>query len=68
MAFLAIAVGLVVWIVQTRRHPGLEPSPWQPGREPGTQEGVDSDVYTELPESRTQDEAEPAADPAVVTR
>ncbi len=68
MAFLAIAVGVVVWIVQTRRHPGLEPSPWQPGREPGTDEGVDSDVYTELPESRTQDDAEPAAHPAAATR
>jgi prolipoprotein diacylglyceryl transferase len=68
MAFLAIAIGVVVWIVQTRRHPGLEPSPWQPGREPEAEEGVDSDVYTELPESRTQDEAEPAAHPAAVTR
>ena len=68
MAFLAIALGVVVWIVQTRRHPGLEPSPWQPGREPRAEEGVDSDVYTELPESRTQDDAEPAAHPAAVTR
>ncbi|WP_342384277.1 prolipoprotein diacylglyceryl transferase [Agrococcus sp. KRD186] len=68
MAFLAIAVGVVVWVVQTRRHPGLEPSPWQPGREPGAEEGVDSDVYTELPETRTQDEAEPAAEPAAPTR
>ncbi|MGY3128998.1 prolipoprotein diacylglyceryl transferase [Agrococcus sp. UYP33] len=68
MAFLAIALGVVVWIVQTRRHPGLEPSPWQPGREPGAEEGVDSDVYTELPESRTQDDAEPAAHPAAATR
>jgi prolipoprotein diacylglyceryl transferase len=65
MAFLAIAVGVVVWVVQTRRHPGLEPSPWQPGREPGIEEALDSDVYTEVPESRTQDEAELAAEPAV---
>jgi prolipoprotein diacylglyceryl transferase len=68
MAFLAIAIGVVVWVVQTRRHPGLEPSPWQPGREPGAEEGVDSDVYTELPETRTQDEAELAADPAAPVR
>ncbi|GEK80501.1 prolipoprotein diacylglyceryl transferase [Agrococcus baldri] len=67
MAFLAIAVGVVVWLVQTRRHPGLEPSPWRPGREPGADEGVDSSRYTELPETRTQDEAELAADPAAAT-
>ncbi|WP_156906038.1 prolipoprotein diacylglyceryl transferase [Agrococcus lahaulensis] len=64
MAFLAIVVGVVVWVVQTRRHPGLEPSPWQPGRGPGADQVVDSDVYTETPESRTQDEAAPAAEPA----
>lgn len=68
MAFLAIVVGVIVWVVQTRRHPGLEPSPWQPGREPGAEEGVDSSRYTELPETRTQDEAEPTADPAAATR
>lgn len=69
MAFLAIAVGVVVWIVQTRRHPGLEPSPWQPGREPGAEGGVDSEVYTDLPESRTQDDVEiTAAEPAAAPR
>lgn len=68
MAFAAIAIGVVVWIVQTRRHRGLEPSPWVPGREPGATDAVDSEVYTELPESRTKDEAEPAAHPAAVNR
>ncbi|WP_234946135.1 prolipoprotein diacylglyceryl transferase [Agrococcus sp. Marseille-P2731] len=68
MAFLAIAIGAIVWVVQTRRHPGLEPSPWMPGREPGAEEGVDSETYTDLPESRTQDDAEdPAAQPAAAT-
>lgn len=61
MAFFAIALGIVVLVVQTRRHPGLEPSPWQPGREPDAEQGVDSDVYTDLPESRTQDDVETAA-------
>lgn len=64
MAFLAIVIGVVVWVVQSRRHPGLEPSPWQPGREPGADQVLDSDVYTEIPESRTQDEAARAAEPA----
>lgn len=69
MAFLAIALGVIVWVVQTRRHPGLEPSPWTPGRGPEASEGVDSEVYTDLPESRTQDEAEiTAAEPAAATK
>ncbi|MET3768046.1 prolipoprotein diacylglyceryl transferase [Marisediminicola sp. UYEF4] len=32
-AFAAILVGLVIIIVQTRRHPGIEPSPYLPGKE-----------------------------------
>lgn len=32
-AWAAILVGLVVIIVQSRRHPGLEPSPYVPGKE-----------------------------------
>lgn len=45
MAFAAILIGLVIWFVQTRAHKGLEPSPYQPGREPGV--GQDDSVYTE---------------------
>lgn len=32
-ALFAVLLGIVVIIVQTRRHPGLEPSPYVPGRE-----------------------------------
>ena len=32
-SFAAIAIGIVIIIVQTRRHPGLEPSVYVPGRE-----------------------------------
>jgi prolipoprotein diacylglyceryl transferase len=32
-ALLAVAVGVVLFIVQTRRHPGVEPSVYVPGRE-----------------------------------
>jgi prolipoprotein diacylglyceryl transferase len=32
-AILGVIVGLVVIIVQKRRHPGSEPSPYRPGRE-----------------------------------
>ena len=34
-AFAAIAVGIVLFLVQARRHPGEEPSPYLPGRESG---------------------------------
>ena len=29
----AIVVGIVIWVVQSRRHPGVEPSVYRPGRE-----------------------------------
>jgi hypothetical protein len=31
-SFAAIVLGIVIIVVQTRRHPGLEPSPYAPGR------------------------------------
>jgi hypothetical protein len=39
-AIIGIVVGIAILIVQTRRHPGLEPSPYQPGRG-RTDEGAD---------------------------
>jgi len=33
-AFAAIALGIILFAVQTRRHPGIEPGPYVPGREP----------------------------------
>ncbi|HWU30533.1 MAG TPA: prolipoprotein diacylglyceryl transferase [Microbacterium sp.] len=41
-AIIGVLVGLVILIVQTRRHTGLEASPYQPGREPADAD-VDSD-------------------------
>jgi hypothetical protein len=42
-ALLAIAIGLVILIVQSRRHTGVEPSPYVPGREwDGAGSGVQS--------------------------
>ena len=48
-AVAAIAIGLVIWIVQSHRHPGREPSPYRPGREwRGKGSEVDSeDTYTD---------------------
>ncbi|MCU1437761.1 MAG: prolipoprotein diacylglyceryl transferase [Naasia sp.] len=44
-AILAILVGITLIIVQRRRHPGVEPGPYLPGREPGADKAVES-VYT----------------------
>lgn len=32
-AFAAVVLGVLIFLVQSRRHPGLEPSPYRPGRE-----------------------------------
>ena len=32
-AFAAILVGVIIFVIQSRRHPGLEPSAYVPGRE-----------------------------------
>jgi len=54
-AFVAIVLGLVIFYVQSSRHPGLEPSPYRPGREwvrPDAE--VDSDD-TDLEDEDTAD-------------
>jgi prolipoprotein diacylglyceryl transferase len=61
-AFAAIALGLVILFVQSRRHTGSEPSPYLPGREWVPENpAVDSDeTYSESEESG--DEAVVAAE------
>ncbi|WP_125131824.1 prolipoprotein diacylglyceryl transferase [Microbacterium sp. 10M-3C3] len=41
-AIAAVLLGIVVFFVQKRRHPGYEPSPYQPGREAKGKAGVES--------------------------
>ncbi len=43
MSFAAILLGIVIFVVQSRRHTGKEPSPYLPGRQPGPKSDVDSD-------------------------
>lgn len=51
-ALAAIVLGLVILYVQTRRHTGSEPSPYQAGREPERAIAVHSeDTYSEYDES-----------------
>ncbi|MFT4213849.1 MAG: prolipoprotein diacylglyceryl transferase [Microbacterium sp.] len=51
MAIAGVVVGLVVLFVQKRRHPGLEPSPYVPGREyvpDGVVESQNTDEFVDL--------------------
>ncbi len=50
-AFAAIALGVVLFLVQRRRHPGIEPSAYMPGREWTSEGAVDSgETYSETDE------------------
>ena len=58
-AIIGVVVGLVILVVQTRRHPGLEPSPYQPGR---GRKDVDADVQSQNNPSDFVDVSEPPAE------
>ncbi|MEO8263234.1 MAG: prolipoprotein diacylglyceryl transferase [Pseudolysinimonas sp.] len=59
-ALAAILLGVIIIAVQTRRHPGVEPSPYKPGREWKDPVLVDSeDTYSD-----TDDASDAAAVPA----
>ena len=48
----AIVLGLVIIVVQTRRHPGTEPSVYRPGKEWSPPSEVDSeDIYSDTDDS-----------------
>ena len=56
-ALAAIVVGLLIIIVQGRRHPGLEPSPYLPGHEWSPEAGVDSDeTYSDSDDDDADDD------------
>ncbi|MEJ1087541.1 prolipoprotein diacylglyceryl transferase [Microbacterium sp. Mu-80] len=55
-AIIGVVVGIVIMIVQTRRHPGVELSPYVPGREPAS-----ADVQSQDYPSDFVDVSEPPA-------
>ncbi|GGI47113.1 prolipoprotein diacylglyceryl transferase [Agromyces flavus] len=63
-SFLAILIGIVIILVQRRRHPGIEPSVYRPGREwkPADAE-VDSDDSTESDSDSLDDGVEGENEP-----
>ncbi|NYD66255.1 prolipoprotein diacylglyceryl transferase [Agromyces atrinae] len=63
-SFAAIAIGIIILIVQSRRHTGLEPSVYVPGREwHAPDPDVDSDD-TDSAADETTDETDVAAEKA----
>jgi len=70
-SFAAIVLGLVIWYLASRRHPGIVPGAYLPGRSPAERsaEVHSHDTYTDHdePESvsvgASDDETEPAARP-----
>ncbi|MET0672273.1 MAG: prolipoprotein diacylglyceryl transferase [Microbacterium pygmaeum] len=68
-AIFGVVLGLVIFFVQKRRHPGIEPSPYQPGREwtpKGTVQSQEHD-YVDVSEPPTDEVAEDAATSTVAT-
>ena len=50
-AIVAIVLGILLFVVQSKRHPGVEPSPYVPGRQWLPEGAVDSDeTYSETDE------------------
>lgn len=59
-AILGVIVGLVIMLVQRRRHPGYEPSPYVPGREwtgKGTVQSLDTQDFVDVSPPPTADPA-----------
>ncbi len=66
-AIAGVVVGLVIFIVQTRRHPGFEPSPYMRGREwsaDGAVQSQDTDEFVDVSAPPTR---EPVTDDATST-
>ena len=55
-AIIGVVLGVVIFFVQKRRHPGDEPSPYVPGREwtgPGTVQSQDTGDFVDVSEPPT---------------
>jgi prolipoprotein diacylglyceryl transferase len=68
-AILGVVIGLAILLVQKRRHPGYEPSPYVPGREwtpDGAVQSQNTDDFVDVSEPPTSevDEASATSTPA----
>ncbi|HYI51501.1 MAG TPA: prolipoprotein diacylglyceryl transferase [Microbacterium sp.] len=63
-AIIGVVLGLIIFFVQKRRHPGDEPSPYVPGREwkpAGTVQSQDTGEYVDVSEPPTDELTEGSA-------
>ncbi len=68
-AIFGVILGLVLFFVQKRRHPGIEPSPYMPGREPKSDGTVQSqNDYVDVSEPPTDEVPEGTATSTVATK
>ncbi len=66
-AIAAVVVGVILYIVQTRRHPGVEPGPYLPGK--GPERAIDSgETYSDTAEFDTDDAEKLATSGAGTTK
>ncbi len=66
-AVLAVLLGIVIFIVQGKRHPGLEPSPYVPGREWSGPEVVQSETAEDFVDTSAPPTEKPLQDTATST-
>jgi prolipoprotein diacylglyceryl transferase len=60
-ALAAIVIGLIILVVQSKRHTGIEPSPYRPGKEWTPESAVDSDeIYSDTDEAGDDAASSPA--------
>ncbi len=70
-AIIGVVVGIAIFLIQKRRHPGLEPSPYTPGREwkpSGAVQSQDTADYVDVSEPPTDAVAEGNATSTVASR
>jgi prolipoprotein diacylglyceryl transferase len=70
-AIFGVVLGLVIFFVQKRRHPGFEASPYVPGREwkpEGTVQSQDTDDFVDVSEPPTSESVEDTATSTVATK
>lgn len=70
-AIIGVVVGLAIFFIQKRRHPGFEPSPYVSGREWTAGQAVqsqDTDDYVDVSEPPTSEVAEASATSTPATK
>jgi prolipoprotein diacylglyceryl transferase len=70
-AIIGVVIGLAIFFVQKRRHPGFEPSPYVSGREWTAGQAVqsqDTDDYVDVSEPPTSEVAEASATSTPATK